>query len=616
MLATIAAVAAALLFAPGVDGQNATDNRRYVVWSSVIFTRTGDRTPEILGKLPTQLTSLGAQQAYAAGQFFRNRYTILRNGTNGIEEAGAELVGLNTGTYDQLQTISMALEQQYNVATQQAFMQGLYPPFSPGSGNTTGAGLNPVNIVANGTGQGTYVSTPLNGYQYTQTRSAGPLDPNFVYLSGNLNCPAFDAAAQNARNTPQYDGTQEEFDGLYNTAGSAALIGVLNSTFWDYNNAYAIYDYLRYQAAHNATVRDAFSTLRWQASNVSFLDTLRWLADQQQYAQLGNISALNVVTKKETLPGLSGSISTIAGNTLAARVLDSFSNAINFSRFGRYKLNLFFADYHPMTSFFALAGLPELNHRFYGTANFASSAVFELFSKTNETDPSFPGVDDLYVRFYFRNGTDGDDSRYQAYSLFLNGPDAMDMTWVQFRNAMRNVAMPGIGNWCNECSSTSFFCAAFDEDGNETPAGSRGSSSKHKLSPAVAGVVGAIIALVIAGFIFALAMFVGGVRLHRQQRSRRSDLGGFKGGNKMRSDQDLTLPKGGAIVGASVVENPTSTPGHERVGSWELKNSEAGRNLGIPHHDPESLRPSMEEIRHDPFADPEGLKPTQTREHV
>lgn len=78
-------------------------------------------------------------------------------------------------------------------------------------------------------------------------------------------------------------------------------------------------------------------------------------------------------------------------------------------------------------------------------------------------------------------------------------------------------------------------------------------------------------------------MLIGGLRFHRVERSprnRRSEMGGFKGGQKMASDQDLSMSKGGAVVGASVereVESPMSPIAHERVGSWELKEAEAGR---------------------------------------
>lgn len=162
MFATIAALGVVSLLAPGAYAQatNST-SERYVVWSSVVFTRTGERTPEVLGKIPPQLTSLGAQQAHAAGQFFRDRYTLLRNGTNGAENSGAELIGLNANLYDQDQVISMALEQQYNMATQQAFMQGLYPPTDLGNSSTTGGLLSPINILANGSYVNIYLRTVL-----------------------------------------------------------------------------------------------------------------------------------------------------------------------------------------------------------------------------------------------------------------------------------------------------------------------------------------------------------------------------------------------------------------------------------------------------------------------
>ncbi|CAK1358291.1 unnamed protein product [Cercospora beticola] len=609
MLATAAALAGALLLAPGASAQNTTAPR-YVVWSSVVFTRTGERTPEILGKIPSQITSTGAQEAFAAGSFFRSRYMRVSNGTVGDEASGGELIGLDKNRYDQFQTTSLALEQQYNLATQQAFMQGLYPAYDPGNGTNEDADPYRVYTPANGT----IVQTPLGGYQYPQLRTAGPNDPNYIYLSGNLGCPSFEIAAELSDTAGGSDGTDEEFNGTYAAVGSATLIGVLDQGYWSYDNAYAIYDYLRYQNAYNATVRDELAGYRSSTTNTSFLDTLRYLADEQQYGQLGNLTARRLTTRQRVQQQpVDGSISTVAGNMFASRVLELLSAAINYSDFGRNKLNLLFADYHPLTSFFALAGLPQRDSRFFGTADFASSVVFELFSITNDTS-TFPSTNDLYVRFLFRNGTADEASNpFRSYPLFGRANIESDMSWEDFRDGMNNIAMSGIGNWCNECGATTLFCAAFDEDGNESDSASRGSHRHHGLAPAVAGVVGAVIALVIAGILFGLAMLIGGVRVRREKHDRKSDLGGFKGGRKMQSDQDLTIPKGGAMVGASVVDEPR---GHERIGSWEMKNAEAGRNhLGAPQ-DPASLRPSMEEARHDPFADPNVIRPTLTREHV
>jgi len=87
-------------------------------------------------------------------------------------------------------------------------------------------------------------------------------------------------------------------------------------------------------------------------------------------------------------------------------------------------------------------------------------------------------------------------------------------------------------------------------------------------------------------------MLVGGVRFHRG-RSHKSEMGGFKGSQKMASDKDLVLPKGGAIVGATV-ETPSSPlpTGNERVGSWELKQHDLP-NIMSPR--PVARRPSFED---------------------
>ena len=66
-------------------------------------------------------------------------------------------------------------------------------------------------------------------------------------------------------------------------------------------------------------------------------------------------------------------------------------------------------------------------------------------------------------------------------------------------------------------------------------------------------------------------MLFGGLRFHRNNKSKKHDLGGFKGSAKLASDADLHIPKNAApigIVANEVVEEPKR--GHERVGSWEM----------------------------------------------
>lgn len=101
--------------------------------------------------------------------------------------------------------------------------------------------------------------------------------------------------------------------------------------------------------------------------------------------------------------------------------------------------------------------------------------------------------------------------------------------------------------------------------------------------------IGALVALVVVGAVGVLVAWLLGVRVQRVKRGRRSELGGFKGKEKLGSDRDLTLPKGGAGVG--VVEHHEGTVdeeagdglrgGHERVGSWELREQEANKDVGV-----------------------------------
>ena len=231
---------------------------------------------------------------------------------------------------------------------------------------------------------------------------------------------------------------------------------------------------------------------------------------------------------------------------------------------------------------------------------------FELFSMTNETNMLFPSTtDDLWVRFYFRNGTD-DDDRFQSYPLFGQGPSETDMRWNDFVGEMSGLIIGNVGDWCTQCGANNIFCAAWNGSDATTSSSSTTVSRHHGgISAAVAGVIGAILALVIASLLFGLAMLLGGVRLHRN-KSRRQELGGFKGSAKLASDRDLTVPKGGAVVGATVERLPTTTAGHERVGSWELKDAEMGRQGDRRT----SFEEEEEEARRvNPFADP--VKPDE-----
>ena len=324
---------------------------------------------------------------------------------------------------------------------------------------------------------------------------------------------------------------------------------------------------------HNSTVAEAVSEVD--------LVKLRILADTSQFAINGNTSA----------PG-----SIIGGRTLATRILEALN--ANIDTEGEYnKLTLNFGSFEPMMSFFALAGLTSASEQFYAIPELGASMVIELFTLIvdgNSTGLYPTDSSDLFVRFLYLNGT-GDDAQLIQYPLFGADPDNLYVSFDDFVAGMTPFAMLSIEDWCQECGSYSVFCPAFD-DSTTTGGSDILSTSRHRLSPGLAGVIGALVTLVVLALLIGLAMLVLGLRFFRVKNKRRSELAGFKGAEKLASDQDLSVPKGGA--GAVVTEGPLPGRGHERVGSWELRDSGKVEEAQLPIDrvtSPAPRRPSFED---------------------
>lgn len=133
----------------------------YTVWSSVVFSRTGERTPEALGSLPVVLTPLGANQSYNAGAYLRDRY-FGQSSINGISTAPIQ--GLSSEIIQYNQVYVGTLDSQYMAASAQAFMQGLYPPIGAKADDNTAAGDSTL-------ADGTVVRfpAPIDAYQFINT---------------------------------------------------------------------------------------------------------------------------------------------------------------------------------------------------------------------------------------------------------------------------------------------------------------------------------------------------------------------------------------------------------------------------------------------------------------
>jgi hypothetical protein len=296
------------------------------------------------------------------------------------------------------------------------------------------------------------------------------------------------------------------------------------------------------------------------------------LADEQAWSLYGNTSAASNDSDNQA----------IAGKTLAASVLGQFKLVVADKMSPgdqtdmSYPLTFFFGEQEPFMSLISLMSADYLDDNFRSIPPFGSAMIFELFS-TGENN-TFPATQqDLWVRFYFHNGTEFDDNQLTAFPIFGNGPSKTDMPYVEFQDLFGRIMMSTVTQWCDACKSSSLFCWGVD-DANASPVLPYTHQKHSTISPAIGGLIGAIVTLVVAGLLFGLAMLLGGIRFHRVRQNKKSELGGFKGSAKLASDPDLSLAKNGAPpAGISFV--PDSRKGHERVGSWELRQKEFGGYL-------------------------------------
>ena len=418
----------------------------------------------------------------------------------------------------------------------------------------------------------TYINLDPGGYQYPQLYSTSLVDPNSIWLAGQSDCSGFLASGSEYFDTPEYAATAAATEDLYAGVATSVFSNELPASDINYHNAYYIWDFINYGVTHNGSFPNI---------SESDLGQFRTLADQWEFAINGNASASGYTQGDR--------IRTIAGQTLAAEILGLFLN--NIQNNGTVSmLNLMFTTFDPMISIASLMGLPNLYTDFFGLPDLGSSMVFELFSETNSlTSSAFPTNNaDLQVRFLFRNGTTSNNN-LDLYPIFGNGESSMSMSFDTFTTAVEGIMTSTIGEWCQVCQSESVFCPAYT---NSTSSDTQ-SGSTSAMKPAIAGVIGAIIALVIAVMLLALTMLLFGIRFEKRTTpQRRSQLGGFKGAEKMASDPDLTILKRGA--GATVISND-ATQSHERIGSWELGEASKAKDFGsLPGSGGAERRPSFE----------------------
>ncbi|KAL4881811.1 histidine phosphatase superfamily [Aspergillus karnatakaensis] len=458
-----------------------------------IFSRHGDRTSK--HHPDYRLTNLGAQQNHQVGSDYRALYLS--------SNSSKQILGVSEDTYVPGQIFAQSPAQEVLSSSATAFLQGLYPPLSTLDDQI----LN----------NGTTLSAPVNGYQYVQLNVESPSSPNSIWTKGDEQCHVVQNIADMLSAQDAIINATRPFYQKF--APVLENVTDITKPYLTYEHAYDIYDLINTALIHNTTLKDAVTP--------TDLHQLRTLADRRELS-------LNI---NPDSPNWS-----IGGRTLAGAILNAMNTTIS-SRGSNAKLSFLSGSYNTMIQFFGLYGLLENNNNtvsktanvdFSGLPNYAATLVVELFTEKNTT--VFPADhNDLKVRFLFRNGSEPTDE-LKAYPLFGPGfstrsewNSAVDasnetyrapvpahtgvsMLYSDFESEMQQTALTSVDNWCDVCGRTAPFCREYGV--------SEGPVSTYReegMSNAVAGVIGAMVALAIMGAVGAAAVLVVRRRWRRRQ---------------------------------------------------------------------------------------------------
>jgi hypothetical protein len=363
-------------------------------------------------------------------------------------------------------------------------------------------------------------------------------------IDGKATCSKYYESTLDFTDDPVAVQVHDQTLGFYQRMYESIFSGAFPVSMANFFYASDLYEYAAYQWNHDNNTHTKM--------NATDLATLAMYAGLQQRDLNGNLSVSGAAQ--------GDMIRAVSGRTLAAKVLATLK--LNMASNGSSnKLNLMFGSYDPMIAFFALAGLVNgpSGDDFDPLPNPGAAMVFELFS--NGGNGSYPAAHDLWVRFLYRNSSIP-DAPFVEYSLFGNGNSQSVLPYNDFNSGMGAIALDGVAAWCNTCGSINLFCSGLQSNsggssGSPSTGGVTGSNS-GRLDPVVAGAIGAAVTCGLVGLLLLVAILLGFVNLSTSRERRNSSLGGFKGAEKMASDNDVSYAKSGVR--------------HERTGSWELRN--------------------------------------------
>ncbi|KAF5552728.1 acid phosphatase [Fusarium phyllophilum] len=424
-----------------------------------VFHRHGDRTAKAWK--PVNFTALGADEVHSSGSWYRDTYVS--------KDASRKISGLSpeSAVLSQLDVTSPVDAVLQNSAL--VFLQGLYPP------------TKQFETLANGS----KVEAPLSGYQYipiasVETAASDKNSENSAWLQGNSGCTNAEASSNDYFSSPEYAGVYKDSESFYQ-----GLLPVINGTYGkdeaNFQNAYTIFDLINVARIHNSSIPSDD------------------LLDESTLEKLYNLASIH---EWNLAYNSSEPVRAIAGSVLAGQIIEALEPLADGKK--GPKVNIQFGAYAAFMSFFGLAGLDKVSSDFKGVVDYASSMAFELV--TNATNPT---ADDVSVRFYFANGTAAQNTP-KMFPLF--GKDETTISWKDFKTGMSDFAIEDTKHWCKLCGNNDGTCASNSDDDSTSSQSSSGGSGNGVSKP-VAGVIGALVTLVVILGVQAAFILLGGLRL-------------------------------------------------------------------------------------------------------
>lgn len=256
-----------------------------------------------------------------------------------------------------------------------------------------------------------------------------------------------------------------------------------------------VYDLIHVATIHNATVPSS------SLLTPEVLHQLRTRADQHEWGLAFNSSS---------------TIRAISGAVLAAQIVQYLNETIHAAaKPSGPKFSIQFGAYGTFMSFFGLARLPAASPDFTGIVDYASSFALELVTNSTARPPA---AGDVAVRFLFSNGSAAlGREGLQPFPLFGRGETLLP--WSTFVGEMNKFAIGSTDDWCRACGNTTGVCAASASSGagGGSAGDAAGSDSDGGVSRPVAGVIGAVVTLVVVLALEGLVMAVAGLRLVKKK---------------------------------------------------------------------------------------------------